>query len=81
MVTTKAPNNQISQTKQDLPLANKEGKWLGQGLGDIYDHRFKIRKQLKFRNNGQHVFKINHLMRKDTLPGIMDVGIRLEKAD
>ncbi len=81
MVTTIGPNNKVLQTKQNLPLANKEGKWLGQGLGDIYDRRIRIRKNLKFRNKGQHNFKINHLMRQDSLPGIIDVGLRIEKTD
>ena len=81
MVSTAAPEDQLSRTKREFKLANKNGEWLGQGLGDIYDHRFIMRKKVKFRNMGQHTFKINHLMRKDTLPGIMDVGLRLEKVE
>ncbi len=78
---TVGPDNQTSKSKMNFKLANKKGQWLGQGLGDIYDHRYRISKKAKFRHLGNHTFRINHLMRKDTLPGIMNVGLRLEKAE
>jgi gliding motility-associated lipoprotein GldH len=49
------------------------------GLGDIYDHRFLIVKDHKFRYRGKHRIKLEQFMRKDTLPGILAVGVRVER--
>jgi gliding motility-associated lipoprotein GldH len=49
------------------------------GLGDIYDHRVPIVKNFKFPYSGKFKMKFKQEMRKDSLEGILAVGLRVEK--
>ena len=49
------------------------------GLGDIYDHQILIKKNHKFSSRGKHKIYFEQFMRKDTLEGIIAVGVRIEK--
>lgn len=71
----------ISSRLQDLTLMDpKTGKPLGDGVGDIFDHRIQSLGDFRFPYPGQYTFKVKQYMRKDPLPGIMSVGVRIEKA-
>jgi gliding motility-associated lipoprotein GldH len=57
----------------------KTGKPFGNsGLGDIYDHSFELLKNYQFKHRGKYKIKLEQLMRVDTLPGILAVGVRIE---
>lgn len=59
----------------------KTGKPLGKsGIGDLYDHRFLLLKDYQFNNKGKHRVMFEQFMRMDTLPGILAVGLRVEKS-
>jgi gliding motility-associated lipoprotein GldH len=64
----------------ELPLANKEGKWLGSGMGDIFEHRIPIQQNARFDKQGMYHFSFEQNMRLNPLPHIMSVGLRVEKA-
>jgi gliding motility-associated lipoprotein GldH len=71
----------ISSRLQELTLMDqKTGKPLGDGMGDIFDHRIQSLENFKFPHPGNYTFKVKQYMRKDPLPGIMSVGVRVEKA-
>ncbi len=55
----------------------KSGKAKGEGLGDIYSHKFLIFKQLKFPKKGKYNLSLSHDMRTDTLAGIISIGASL----
>ncbi|WP_233218988.1 gliding motility lipoprotein GldH [Adhaeribacter arboris] len=55
------------------------GRPLGNGAGDIFDHQFLAIKNLKFPQAGTYKIRLKQYMRKDPLPGIMAVGLRVEK--
>ena len=57
----------------------KTGRPLGSGIGDIYDHQFELLHDLKFNAAGTYKIILKQYMRKDPLPGILAVGIRVEK--
>ncbi len=72
---------QISARLQELTLLDpKTGKPLGDGLGDIFDHRIIALQNYKFPKPGKYTMKVKQYMRQDPLPAIMSVGIRVEKA-
>ncbi len=50
------------------------------GLGDIYDHQILVKKNHIFPNKGEYKISFEQFMRKDTLDGILAVGLRVEKA-
>jgi gliding motility-associated lipoprotein GldH len=60
----------------------KTGKPFGKsGIGDLYDHQFLLLKNYQFKNKGVYRVKFEQFMRMDTLPGILAVGLRVEKAE
>lgn len=64
----------------ECPLAYPDGKWLGNGLGDMRDARVSFRQGVTFPNSGEYEISIQHGMRNDNLDGISDVGLRIERA-
>lgn len=49
------------------------------GLGDIYDQRILIKQGYQFPYAGKYRVAFQQYMRKDTLEGILAVGLRVEK--
>jgi gliding motility-associated lipoprotein GldH len=59
----------------------KTGKPFGtSGIGDIYDHQFSILKNYTFKKPGDYKMNFQQFMRMDTIPGILAVGLRVERA-
>jgi gliding motility-associated lipoprotein GldH len=79
--TTESPSGKKSRDTVELTLADPSGKWLGDGLGDIWDNRLMFKNNFRFPEKGEYVFKLEQGMRYDPLPQIMDVGIRIEKSE
>lgn len=69
-----------SETEQfELPLANNEG-WMGSAMDDLYEHRIRITPADGIRlRSGEYSFTIGHIMRKDPLENVMNIGLRIEK--
>ncbi|MBA4057153.1 MAG: gliding motility lipoprotein GldH [Marivirga sp.] len=60
----------------------KTGKPFGKsGIGDLYDHRFLLLRNYQFKHKGTYKVTFEQFMRMDTLPGILAVGLRVEKAE
>jgi len=79
-VTTRFPDGTVARDTAECTLADKDGRWLGDGLGDIWDNRILFKKNFRFPQTGQYVFELEQGMRVNPLPGIADAGIRIEKA-
>lgn len=59
----------------------KTGEPFGRsGLGDVYDHQFPLLQDFEFRKPGKYKIQFEQFMRMDTLPGILAVGVRVERA-
>jgi gliding motility-associated lipoprotein GldH len=62
----------------ELPLADNE-KWLGTGMNDVFDRRVKLFAEPQhFSRPGKVVFTLQHIMRDDPLPGVLQAGMRIE---
>jgi gliding motility-associated lipoprotein GldH len=58
----------------------KTGKPFGSTvLGDIFDHRFPILENYRFKKPGRYTLRYTHKMRTDTLKGILAVGLRVSR--
>jgi gliding motility-associated lipoprotein GldH len=79
-INTRFPQGQMERDTLECVLATPEGKWLGEGLGDIFDNRILFKKNVRFPQTGEYRFELIQAMRINPLPGIMDAGIRIEKA-
>lgn len=70
---------EISTNLHELFLMDKSsGEPLGDGAGDIFDHQVLALKDQKFAQPGIYTIKLQQYMRRDPLPGIMAVGVRVE---
>ena len=71
----------------ELLLANKEGKWLGKGIGDAREVEFAYRKDKRFPKKGDFTFEIEQAMRYGELEkiqylnNIKAIGLSIQKQD
>lgn len=79
-VTTKYPDGKILTDTMEVVLSNSKGEWLGSGVGDIYDFKVPIKKNVRFPLGGKYQFIFEQGMRVDPLPMIMDFGFEIEKS-
>ncbi len=80
-ITTTAPSGHSVRDTVDVILADEKGKWLGSGLGDIWDLQQMYKRNVRFAQSGKYSFDFEQAMRNEKLPFILDVGLRVEKAD
>lgn len=78
-VSTTSPLQQQVKDSVEYYLADEMGKWKGSGWGNIFTHRLPYRLNVKFPYKGIYRFEIQHGMRNEELPGIMDVGILVKR--
>jgi gliding motility-associated lipoprotein GldH len=78
-VTTTFPSGKSARDTVECFLADKTGRWLGTGLGDVLDNHILFKENIRFPNAGTYGFEFEQGMRKEALPSILDLGISLEK--
>lgn len=61
-------------------LAKPNGAWIGSGFGETKETLFQYKLNYKFPENGAYSIGIIQAMRKDKLPGIEDIGVKIESA-
>jgi gliding motility-associated lipoprotein GldH len=81
-VTIAPPSGKELKDTVELTLAEPSGKWLGSGLGDLYDRKYPYKKTIFFPEIGKYTISVRQGMRTKTgiLTGIHDFGIALDKA-
>lgn len=77
-VDTQSPNGQSRRDTVEVALADINGKWLGKGIGGIWQNKYYFRKNIRFPQSGEYKIKISQAMRDKNLEGIIDVGIKIE---
>ena len=75
---TKSPNGLIAIDTAQMIFADNQGRWLGKGIGGIFDYQFKFKEKINFPVKGEYVFEIEQAMREIELEEITDIGVRLE---
>ena len=80
-INTRFPDGQMKRDTFECILASPDGEWLGDGSGDIWDNRILFKENVRFPVTGEYRFELIQAMRINPLPGIMDAGIRIEKAE
>lgn len=81
-ITVVPPRGKQLQDTVELTLADAYGKWLGSGLGDLYEKKYPYKQNVFFPEKGKYILKVRQGMRTDDqiLKGIHDFGICLERA-
>lgn len=79
-VTMQGPNGGLLKDTVNCILADNRGKWLGSGVGDLWDLRIPYVGGFKFAQSGNYVVSLEQGMRVENgLEGITDIGLRVEK--
>lgn len=80
-VFTREPDDTAFQeSRVEVPLAERSGKWLGRGMGEIWEQRMPITrddKPMQFNRPGEYEIKFEQNMRINPLPEILDIGLRV----
>ncbi|NQY66905.1 MAG: gliding motility lipoprotein GldH [Flavobacteriales bacterium] len=74
-----SPLGSMIKDTVEITLAEKNGKWKGEGIGNIFHLRQLYRQAIRFPYAGLYTFEVQHAMREDNLEEIVDIGFRLEK--
>ncbi|WP_018476966.1 gliding motility lipoprotein GldH [Pontibacter roseus] len=70
----------ISSKLHELHLMDaKTGKPSGKGSSDTYDLQALALKEVRFERPGNYQLRLTQYMRRDPLPNIMSVGVRVEE--
>lgn len=64
-------------------LADAEGKWLGKGVGGIWEHKIPLtaKETIQFNHAGIYEIQMEQLMRTNPLPSVLNVGLIIEKME
>jgi gliding motility-associated lipoprotein GldH len=80
-IVIKFPNGKLAKDTLECVFANPDGQWKGEGMGDIWDNQILWKPNVRFPIPGKYTFEYEQAMRTQQLPFIMDVGLRVEKAE
>lgn len=83
-VKTVFPNGKFSKDTVGVVLADKTGRWIGKGSGYLSSGSYSTNSVMyqynkRFPLKGEYRFEIEQAMREDTLVGIKNIGLRIEK--
>lgn len=76
-----SPDGSVVEDKFECNLATEKGEWFGSGFGDIFDLQIPYKQNIIFPKSGVYVFEIVQGMRDEDLKEVVNVGLRLEKAN
>ncbi|MGB5654658.1 MAG: gliding motility lipoprotein GldH [Robiginitalea sp.] len=70
----------------EYQMADGMGNWLGSGFGSVRENKLWYKENIVFPNTGVYTVTVAHAMRKngstdglETLPGVLDIGLQIEK--
>ncbi|HLV42824.1 MAG TPA: gliding motility lipoprotein GldH [Brumimicrobium sp.] len=75
MVT--APDGTTSKVAQQIPLARPDGSWIGRVSGTLVESRLRFDSK-PFPIKGEYVFKVCNATQEESVPYVMDIGLRIE---
>ncbi|PCJ66778.1 MAG: hypothetical protein COA58_04785 [Bacteroidetes bacterium] len=80
-VTLTAPDGKSSEYKVPVQLAEKSGKWLGSGLGNVITFQLPILHRKLLNQKGKYSITIAQDMRLETLTSVTAAGIKVEQQE
>lgn len=83
IANVKKPGDTVfEKTRVEIPLAEPTGKWLGRGMGEVWEQRMPLSLQSNdtlFTTPGTWEIQLEQNMRVNPLPEVLQVGLRVEK--
>lgn len=73
--------NKLTDTayRKEIPLAELDGRWLGNSAGSLYEVQYLAKENFTFPDTGTYTFSIEQNMRENPLSDVVDVGIKVVK--
>lgn len=78
-MATQFPDSTLEHNKINVLLSEPDGKWTGNCVDGICYNTVLIQKNFRFPAEGKYLFTLEQDMRMNPLPGLLDIGIRVEK--
>lgn len=78
-VTIVAPDRTHQTDTLECILADKRGKWLGSGFGNVWSNNVIYKHNVIFPKSGTYTFCFEQAMRTENLEHVLDAGLRIEK--
>lgn len=78
-LTTTLPDKGQTTDKIDVQLSAPDGTWTGDCIDGICYNSVLVQKNFRFPAKGKYVFTFEQDMRMNPIPGLLDVGMRVEK--
>ena len=73
------PDGRILVDTLEYEMTDAEGKWLGDGVSGIKNNLLYYKKDVVFYEKGNYIFSVQHGMRNDSLVGVQNIGLRIER--
>ncbi|SRX52794.1 gliding motility lipoprotein GldH [Aequorivita sp. CIP111184] len=87
IVSMNFPHGKTVTDTLEYRMANPDGSWMGQGIGDIKENKLWYKEHVQFFEEGNYTVDIAQAMRNNgavegvtKLEGITDVGFSVEEA-
>jgi len=80
-ITFYLPGGGMRSGDYHYDLKDEQGKWLGSGMGELWDIELPIRRNLNIAEAGICKVRIENKMTKLETPGIIEVGLLVKKTD
>jgi gliding motility-associated lipoprotein GldH len=74
------PSGETRIMEQKILIRDKEGKLLGEGMGDLWDIMQPVRQDFRFNEPGKCTVEISSAMSQADLPGVLQVGLVVRKS-
>ncbi len=88
IVSLEQPNRKVQVDTLEYQMTNPDGTLLGEGFSDIKENKLFYKDKVSFTQKGLYKIHIKHAVRQTgkiegvaALPGISDVGFRIESKD
>ena len=76
-----SPTGDTSTARVELGLFEPDGRPTGLARGTVLEYRIPAIPKMDFTETGLWRFSLEQNMRVNTLPGVLDIGIALEKGE
>jgi len=80
------PDGNSNRDTLEYEMADASGNWMGSGYGSVKENKLWYRENIVFPDSGVYTVTVSHAMRKNgsvegiqELPGVLDVGLQIEK--
>lgn len=73
-----APDGSRHTYRVEIPLAERDGRWLGQGIGSVFSRQVKVLRHHRFKQKGTYTYTLEQNMRANPLMEITDIGIAVQ---